>query len=208
MAWSHLYDLLVKFTSLFLVIGLVLLVPQMADAHPLPLLIVVLAGWFAAYHFVFRALNTLLYARFTLGMPLDLSQAKALNDAFTPAWPMQREWLPMKDLKDVEPSARHGVALERLEAWRKQRNIRRELEKKAMQERTPANKAALVVMIAAIPLLLLCSVAQLPPADRVITIYCATFGTESYPPMLIWIIMLVPVLLLFALLSRLFKWPL
>jgi hypothetical protein len=208
MAWSHLYDLLLKIAALFAVIGLVLLVPGMADAHPALLLSMVLGGWFAAYHLVFRTLSTFLYARFTLGIPLDLSQAKALNDAFTPAWPMQRQWLPMKDLKAMDRSLRHGEALRRLAAWKGEHQAKQAAERQANAARTPANKAALAVMIAAIPLLLIASVAQLPPADRVIAFYCTAFDTDTYSPMLVWVIMLIPVLLLYGLLSRLFKWPL
>src|SRR6187399_563137 len=98
MAWTHLYDLLLKLATLFALIGLGVLLP-LSDVHGAWITLGALVAYFIGYNRFVRTLSTWLYCRLTLRMEVNIAQARTLNDAFTPGWPMQRQWLPMKDLK-------------------------------------------------------------------------------------------------------------
>ena len=96
MAWTHVYDLLLKLATLLALVGLGVLLP-VADGEVGWVIVSALVLYFIAYNWFVRTLSTWLYCRLTVRMELTIVQARSLNDAFTPAWPMQREWLPMKD---------------------------------------------------------------------------------------------------------------
>jgi len=101
MIWTHIYDLILKLTTLFLSIIILIPIPYLGDNG----IVVVILGiilFFVIYNLFVRTLATYLYCKFTLKMNIDLSQAKQLNEAYSPIFPMTMKWLPMKELKNID----------------------------------------------------------------------------------------------------------
>jgi hypothetical protein len=203
MTWTHIYDLFLKLAVLFVVIFSLMIIPGFDDANGAVVIGAVMIGWLGLYHFVGRTISTYLYSRFTLGMKLSLDQARQLNDAFTPPI-FRRQWLPMKDIRALDEAIRYPTALARTQDWMAQRSAERKQQFDEFHSSPLWHKGAMVLLVLSMAYLFFACILELPPADSVIQWYCSTFDTDRYSPMLIWLAMLIPLMLVYALIRKVF----
>ncbi len=50
-------------------------------------------------------------------MNVSFSQAKQLNDAFSPVFSLHMQWLPMTEIKSLDDSVKYEVALDTYKRW-------------------------------------------------------------------------------------------
>lgn len=130
-------------------------------------------------------------------MYLNFNQAKKLNPALSPN-PFSfigLEWLPLKEVNDLESDKKYGTSIELLDKWIQQKKLRR-LEQKEKYKNSSATSKVFEISLGVLSIILfITSFLNIPPASIVINYYCELFNTNEYNPMLIGCIMIIPLLL-------------
>lgn len=199
MIWTHIYDLMIKLATLFLSIILFVSIPFFVDNE---LVLIILSIFISGilYIFFLRTLGSYFYSRFTLKMKINYSQAKKMNDAFSPLTLTDLNWLPLKDLKNVEEKDKYAVALERLEKWKEEKRIARKKQIDDFKNSTSFGKVLEIIFGLIVLTCFVISHYNLPPASYLISFYCDLLNENSYPPMLIGsflsLIVLVPYIII------------
>lgn len=192
MVWTHIYDLILKSITLFLFIITLSQIPYLEDHSVFVILLGVVLS-FVLYYFFVRTLATYLYCRLTLKMRVDLTQAKQLNDAFTPIFSFDNNWLPMKELKHIDDNDKYQLAIDTYEKWAEERT---QIRDQQMQDFKNAGLGTKIMAII-IGYLVIASFMNLPPANYVAEAYCKLFNTDEYYPFLNCAILVLPTFLLF-----------
>lgn len=119
--FTHSYDFILKLITYPGVLISLFSIPGSRNNGFVVLLLLLLGIvlGFIVYTFLVRTLSSWLYCRYTLNMKVTLAQAKKLNAAFSPWHPFE-EWLPMKELKQIDEQLRYPAALEFLKKWEEQ----------------------------------------------------------------------------------------
>lgn len=198
--WTHIFDLFVK--------GIVLLCSTVfleyvldIDAEQWLVITSILALSVVLYYAFFRTLGSYLYGRIRLRMPLSWRQAQSLNKALSPVF--STEWLPMKEVKEVEMGLRYPTALELCNNWTEERTQNRQEHVVWFQNLDALSKAVNVVFLVLALALMAASIFNVAPASYVTDAYCAFFDTDEYYPMLNMLVLLLPLLGMAFLLSKL-----
>ena len=204
MMWTHLYDLVLKLVTMFLVIVLIVQVPVVGSNAFVGILLVIIL-FFVSYYLLIRTLATYLYCKLTLKMNLRFKQAKKLNDAISPVFSLDMQWLPMTEIKALDDNIKYKVALNTYAIWKEEKQ-------KKMQQRLLDFKAAgqqsktlTVVQYVLVAYIAIASFMNLPPANYLTIAFCKLFDTDKYYPILNSFLLIVPTLLIFKVLGRKLK---
>ena len=202
MIWTHKYDLLVKLLCIAAVVALFIPVSDYLELQGYPThfgpLVFGLALVLAViiYAILLRSVGTYLYARFTLEMPVSFAQAKKLNKAFAPLFPVGMKWLPMHELYGLPDEHKYEAALRIMDTWIDYKVERKDKEQK-VRDLEPLNiKVARTVMVV---LMISCfglSVMNLPPASYLSRFTSWLFNENAYYPMLNFCVLVSPLLLI------------
>lgn len=190
MFFTHLYDRLIK--VVFLTAGTCLIITlDLPQQMELPAFIALVIAMFLLHIAVLRTLGSYLYCRLRLNMPVNLRQAAALNNVLCP-YPHEYPgtgWLPLKEVKALDPELRYAEALKLKNSWYEQLRLRKEQEEKGFADRGVNRRLLMVIcgMLAGFGVFTL--FAGIPPASWLIDLYCRLFDTVSYPPALIGMIL-------------------
>lgn len=198
MFWTHFYDSLLRVVTL---IGLLWLYFHFFphDDSSLGFLMVFVA-WGLLYFYGVRTLASYLYCRLTLGMRVSLQQAQSLNGAFSPVASLY--WLPMREIKQVDPDLRYDRALELFQQWEEAKY--QEQQRQIADFRGAARRTQImtVLMWLSAGYALLAGVSDLPPSNYLTVLFCTVFNTQTYYPLLNSIVMVTLVVLCFRMLDR------
>ena len=120
--YSHIWDGLLKLTSLAVVMVLAIKWGELDQRiHPLWLMIGIVAGvWFLLYRQWLSIVASWLYARLTLRTNVTFTEAKALRKLFQ--LDISGNWIPLRDLKKLPDEQRHEAlfaALQKIGVSRK-----------------------------------------------------------------------------------------
>jgi hypothetical protein len=129
-------------------------------------------------------------------MRLSLREARRLDDAFTPRFPWQMQWLPMRELRQYPDEDKFAKALENLQSW-KTATAARTRRQAAGEAASAKTRVLTVLMYASMAYCLLAGFQNWPPTSYVTAAYCSLFQTEEYHPLLSSLILMVPIALLF-----------
>jgi hypothetical protein len=196
MFWTHIYDSILK-AGFWLILMLTLLsIPYFEESMMLVLLISTVIS-IVAYVLFLRTFGSYLYCRFTLKMKVTFQEAKALNEALSPATLryFDMKWLPLKEVKPLHESKKYAVALKMLNDWTEQRKQKRKEQKDTFKDSPLFIKLLDVLTVVSCVGFLVTSIFNLPPASYVINLYCGLFDTNKYDPMLIGMLMTLVVVL-------------
>lgn len=201
--YTHLYDFLAKGLSLGVSLALIFGIPGIQEQNILVAVLIVIPS-FLSFAFFFRTFGSYCYARFNLGMDVSWSQAKKLNASLSPMFNVKTrmEWLPLKEVKNLEPEERYIKALSLTKEW--QQNHEDWWAQKGAQLRNASPKVKLINA----SLWLLCiyfsiaSFMNLPPASYLSQLYMNLFETNSYYPIINALLLTIGTALIFRAFSK------
>ena len=196
MIWTHAYDLILKLITMFLAIFFLLQIPYLEDQSAIVIILGIIL-FFVIYNLFARTLATFFYCKFTLKMDIDLNQAKQLNEAFSPIFPLNMKWLPMKELKDIEDANKFQIALDTFTNWDKQNKQKRKQQLQEFKNAGQKTKILTAIMYVLVGYFMIAAFMNLPPANYVTLAYYKLFDTDKYYPILNCISLVIPTILLF-----------
>lgn len=204
MVWSHFYDLVAKLASLVLSI-LIICKISFLENNPISLIVTIIAFFLFLYIFCFRTLGSWLYCNINLKMKVSMSQAKDLNYALSILNPLRKEWLSLKEVKSLPVEERFNTAKQLTNEFlaREKRDKKKDFEN--FKSYSPIHKAGLILFGMLVIGLLIVSELNLPPASYLTELYTNFFETDCYYPMLNWIILVLPLLVIFGGLKKIFR---
>ena len=196
MIWTHIYDLLLKVITLSLSIIIVTNI-SVLESHDMLKITISLLSYFLLYNFFVRTISSYLYCRIKLKTKISLKQAEKLNNAFSPILNLNFEWLPMLEIRNMKESERYEYALEFYKDYKKQNKSK--ITEIINTFSMTGHKLILlkILMYSLIIYFFIAGIMNLPPASFLSDLYCRTFETEEYYPMLNICILILPTLLIF-----------
>jgi len=118
--YSHVWDGLLKLTSLVLVFLVVVVFLQADKWLPVPIMIgSLLVLWILIYRQGLSTIASLLYARVNLGTEVSLSEARQLARLFQ--LDLSMTWVPLNEIKWLPKADRRNALLAALETPRPER---------------------------------------------------------------------------------------
>lgn len=201
MIWTHIYDLLLKLATIFLSIVVLIQIPWLEE-NPIVLALLGVLLFFVVYNYFVRTLATYLYCKFTLKMNVDLTQAKELNDAFSPLFTSPLKWLPMKELKNADDAVKYQVAIDTYNKWREERKRLKTQQIQNFKNAGQRTKTLTIVMYGLVGYFMIAGFMNWPPANYIAEAYCRLFETENYFPIFNCAILILPTILLFRAYDR------
>lgn len=196
MIWTHIYDLLLKLATLAISIVLLLQIPYFEGTEILSISLGVIL-FFVIYNIFVRTLATYLYCKFSLKMNIDLTKAKQLNEAFSPIFPLNMKWLPMRELRNIDAKDKYQIALDTFNNWDQQNKQHRKQQLADFKNSKQKTKVLTVIMYVLVGYFMLAGFMNLPPANYLTIVYCKLFNTENYYPFLNSLILALTTILLF-----------
>lgn len=196
MFWTHVYDLLIKFSVLSLSIIFLISIPFFENKGILVGLLSLVIS-ILSYILFLRTTGSYLYCRLALKMGIIFNQAKNLNAAIAPS-PSQFSnfnWLPLTEVKYLEEDKKYETALSLLNNWELEKATHKSKEIEKFNNNSLAIKILDIISIIIVFASFFTTVFQLPPATFLIKFYCNFFNTEKYSVTLISVIMIIIVLL-------------
>jgi hypothetical protein len=130
-------------------------------------------------------------------MSVDLGQAKQLNDAFSPIFPLKMEWLPMDELKNIDNKDKFQIALDTYKDWDEQHKQNRKQQFQDFKNAEQRTKILTVILYILVGYFMISGFMNLPPASYLTLAYCKLFDTEEYFPLLNGLILVLPTILVF-----------
>ena len=153
--------------------------------------------FFVIYNLLVRTFATYLYCKLTLKMNVNLNQAKKLNDAFSPIFPLNMKWLPMKELKTIDATDKYQIALSTYKNWDEQNKQNRKQQLQDFKNARQKTKILTVIMYIVVGYFMIAGFMDLQPANFLTLAYCKLFDTDKYYPILNSLILVLPTILLF-----------
>lgn len=202
MTWTHIYDFVSKILSLLITVFIIIFINDYVKLGFFIFLLILLL-FIAIYILLFRTLATYLYCRYTLKMSLRYSQAKNLNDAFTPLISANMEWLPMKELRDIDNPNKYQLALDIYNKWDESKKEKRKQQIQAFKNSKLIIKISGILLIIIFLYLIIAVFANLPPSNYLTEFYCKAFDTNRYYPMFNLILLFIPVVLVYLVIYKL-----
>lgn len=201
--YTHFFDLLAKALSLGISMAVIFGIPDLPD-HGFLIATLTIIPSFLVFVLFFRTLGSYCYARFSLRMDLSWGQAKKLNAALSPMFTLKTnmEWLPLKEVKELEPEEKYNTALSLTAEW--QQDHRDWWTDKA----TRLKNASFMVKLLTVIQWLLCifffiaSFLNLPPASYLSQLYMSLFETNSYSPTINALVLTIGTILIFRMFSK------
>lgn len=186
---------------MFLSIILLIQIPYFEDKGML-LVLVGCIVFVILYNYLIRTFATYLYCRFALRMSVGLSQAKQLNNAFSPTFPINLKWLPMTEIKNLDNAIKYQAALDIFRKWEEDKKQRRTQQLQDFKNSTQKTKLLTMVKYFLVVYFMLAGLMNLPPANLLAEAYCKLFDTEEYYPFLNGIVLAVSTILLFKAIDK------
>lgn len=183
MIWTHIYDLILKLFCLLAPIALLAQIPFLEQHNALLFVFsFILSG--LSYYAFFRTLGSQLYSQLVLKMPLSFSEAKKLNAAFAPLIPFPFEWLPMKEIAQVEAHLKYEMALQILHEWQTENKLKRAQYLSHFSNSSLKTKIMTGLAYLTIAYLIVASFINIPPVSYLSAAYMGLFNTNEYYPIL------------------------
>jgi hypothetical protein len=201
MIWTHIYDLILKLVTLFLSIIIMIQFPFSQDYDVISILIGVIL-FFVSYHYFIRTLATYLYCKLTLKMNVSFSQAKQLNNAFSPVFSLHMQWLPMTEIKPLDDSIKYEVALATYLKWEEDKKRERKQNVQDFKNAGQRTKILTVIMYVLVGYFMIAGFMNLPPANYLTLAYCKLFDTDKYYPILNCFLLALPTILIFKAIDK------
>ncbi len=201
MFWTHLYDLIFKLISFAMVLAVVLSISFFEEKNVAVALIIAVL-YFLVYNYVFRTFATYLYCRLTLKMNVTLNQAKQLNNAFSPLLPTSLEWLPMRELRDMDDDVKYQVALHLYNEWIEEKRQHWITFTQDFKNSSLGTKLLTITMYGLVVYFMLAGILNWQPVLFLGREYCMIFYSNTYPSFWIGIICSALTLLLFKAIDK------
>src|ERR1043165_826831 len=192
--YTHIYDAFMKLLAIALCATLTLQIMAIDDPG-LPLLLGVLMLSVLLYYALLKTLGTWLYCKFTLKMDLTFAQARTLNGAFAPVW--SNQWLPMKELKDIDDSIKYETALKIYEHWKETGERVKQTVKVEFAPKSNKTKVLTVIMYSLFVVFFITSIANVPPSSYIADMWMRIWGDNKYNPIVNWAILILPTYFIF-----------
>ncbi len=157
---------------------------------------------FVVYYFLLRTAGSYLYARFSLNMKIRFSQAAQFNLAFAPLLALDRKWLPMTEVINLEENLRYETALHILQQWKTLKQGQRAKSRNDFRNAPVPLQAAMIFLGILFAGCVITGLLNLPPASYVSRLIG---DGRSYYPMLNICILCLPLLPCFVLVERKMK---
>ena len=203
MIWTHIYDLFLKLITMFLVF--ILLEILHLEKNIIIHIVLAIVLFLIIYTFIFRTIATYLYCRLTLKMNVSLEQAKNLNGAFSPIFPLNFKWLPMKELKSIDNNIKYETAIGIYQKWQKENKTTRVQYIDNFKNSQLKIKLLTLSGGLLIGYFIIASFFNIPPASWVTEIFCKLFETQTYSPILNCILLILPTVLIFIKIEKKIK---
>ncbi len=196
MIWTHIYDLILKLVTLLLSIIIMIQFPFSQNYAVISIIIGVIL-FFVSYHYFIRTLATYLYCKMTLRMNVNFSEAKQLNNAFSPLFSLHMQWLPMTEIKSLNDSKKYDAALDIYKRWDEEKKKERAQHMQDFKSSGKWTKILTITMYCFVVYFVVATFMNLPPADFVTEVYCRIFSTDNYYPILTGLVLVLPTILIF-----------
>jgi hypothetical protein len=131
-----------------------------------------------------------------------LQEAKTLNDAFSPLFSITREWLPMRELRQLDNTVKYETAVSTYEAWKAFNDEKKTEERERLKSKSPKTKLLSAFMLVSFGYCALASFVNIPPASYITELTITLFKTDSYYPMLNAAILILATAGLFRLIDK------
>ncbi len=194
MFWTHIYDLTGKFVCLLIAVVLAISLPGHDNEILQMVIIFILIP--LLYFSIFRTLGSYLYCKLRLKMELNFSEAKKLNAALSPLLLSNFKWLPLTEVKTLEPSIKYEAALKLCEEWEKENKNKLQEHINKFNLSSPKTKLFNILVILLIVFFGIASVMNIPPASYVTQGYQLIFGPEGYNPLVNFILLALATILI------------
>ncbi|MDR0802453.1 hypothetical protein [Fluviicola sp.] len=205
MIWTHTYDLILKLSTILLSIAVLIQIPYLEDRGMVSIILSVIL-FFVVYNTFVRTLATYLYCKLTLKMNVDLSQAKQLNGAFSPVFPLKMKWLPMRELSNIEDPDKYQIALDIYKKWDEQNKQSKKQQFQNFKNSEQKTKILTVIMYVLTGYFVIAGFMNLPPANYLTLAYCKLFDTDEYYPILNGFLLVLLTILIFKVFgAKIFK---
>jgi len=135
-------------------------------------------------------------------MNVELAQAKRLNDAFSPVFPLQLKWLPMKELKNIDDTNKYQIALDTYKNWEEENKQNRKQQLQDFKNAGQRTKILTVIMYVLVVYFMIAGFMNLPPANYLTLAYGQLLNTNAYYPFLNSLILVILTILLFRALDK------
>lgn len=212
MYWSHGFDFLIRVigfgASVFAASPLFPLLDQpIFEGVQLWLKVTVLLLFMALFYIVLHLsilgrISSWLYCRFHLKMPVSLSQAHQLQKGLSPLFPHRGTWLTFAEVKDLEPDEKFSRALELQKQWLEDLKAKNSGMITRFNQSSFKTQFIAVTLVVYMILMLVFSYMNLPPASYIAYAIANMLNVDTYYPMLNWIILTIPVILLAKLIDK------
>lgn len=201
MFWTHIYDLIFKLITL---IGTIVIMDKLTSIENNPKILIILSIIiaFILYKYIIRTLATYLYCKLTLKMNLNLSQAKQLNDAFSPVISRDLKWFPMTELRNMDSDNKFQIALNHYNQYRETLKQDKVQQIKDFNNAEQKTKILTVLKYGLYAYFAVAVVFNLPPSNFITQLFCVVFNTENYYPILNILILLLATNLIFKSLDK------
>lgn len=183
MIWTHIYDLILKLITLTLFIIIFAEIPYFKGNQSVVIILGIIL-FFISYNLFIRTFATYLYCKFTLKMNINLNQAKQLNDAFSPIFPLNMSWLPMNELKNIENDNKFDIAINTYNNWKEHNKQIRKQQLQKFNKLEQKTTILTVIMYLLMGYFMIAGFINLPPANYLAMAYCKLFDTDRYYPIL------------------------
>lgn len=196
MIWTHIYDLILKIITFIFSIFIAINLPFLENKDFLIIMSSIVL-YFAVYNIFIRTFATYLYCKYALKMNINLNQAKDLNNAFSPIFPLNLKWLPMREIRNVTDNEKYETALKLFKNYKEQH--KNKISEKLNEFIMSNNKVKIlrILMYALIIYFIIAGFMNLPPASYLSNLYFKLFETEEYYPVINICILVFPTLLIF-----------
>ena len=201
MFWTHLYDLIFKLISFAMVLAVVLSISFFEEKN-IAVALIIAVLYFLVYNYVFRTFASYLYCRLTLKMNVTLNQAKQLNNAFSPLFPINLQWLPMRELRNMDDAVKYQVALHLYNEWIEERRLYWINITQDFKNSSSGTKLLTFTMYGFVVYFMLAGILNWQPVLFLGRVYCIIFYSNTYPPFLIGIICSALTVLLFKAIDK------
>ena len=201
MFFTHIFDKLLKLTSLLISVLCVMQTEAFDDFLVLQIIFVLLSSAILYVGF-FRTLSSYFYARFYLKMDLNFNQAKELNEALSPVFNLRLKWLPLLEIKEIDADYKYETALKLIENWKQEQIVEQQKIKQNFKEASLKTKVLTIIMYGLVLYVFVAVFMHWYPMSLLNDFYMNLFNTNEYYPMLNGMITALPIILIFKMIDK------
>lgn len=184
-----------------MLIGILITIPYVEILeYPVIIFVSVFIVYYFVYQNILSYISAYLYCRFSLKMPLNISQIKQLKNVISPAFSFSLAWPSLKEVKSLEPNQRFPKALDLCTQWTSNKKTKRQKRWERIQKSSTKTKVYLIIWVFWIAYSGFASVFNLVPAKSINKLIVQFTGLEI--PMFTFIALVAISLLLIYILDK------